>query len=99
MQAAVDYKIMYEEALSEITLLKHQLAELQRLIFGSKNERFIPTDQNSAQLSLSIQAEPVAQCNVIDAKKITYTRTRIDKKEIENLRDHPVRMKLPDHLE
>jgi transposase len=97
MQAAVDYKIMYEEALSEITLLKHQLAELQRLIFGSKNERFIPTDQNSAQLSLSIQAEQVAQCNVIDAKKITYTR--IDKKEIKNLREHPVRMKLPDHLE
>src|SRR5580704_16939784 len=97
MQAAVDYKIMYEEALSEITLLKHQLAELQRLIFGSKNERFIPTGQNSPQLSLSIQAEQVAQCNVIDAKKITYTR--IDKKEIENLRDHPVRMKLPDHLE
>ena len=84
---------MYEGALSEITLLKHQLAELQLIDFGSKNERFIPTDQNSAQLSLSILAEQVAQCNVIDAKKITYTR--IDKKEIEILREHPLRMKLP----
>lgn len=31
----------YEGLKSEITLLKYQLAELKRLIFGAKSERFL----------------------------------------------------------
>jgi transposase len=96
MQTAVDYKIKYEEAVAEIALLKHQLKELQRLIYGSKHERFIATENNPTQLSLDIQAEAVAQCNIIDVKKIEYTRIT---KEFVEKKEHPGRMKLPEHLE
>ena len=97
MQTAVDYKIKYEEALVEIASLKHQLTELKRLIYGSKQERFIPSSGASAsQLILDIQAETIAQCNIIDAKKIEYTRIH---KEIVEKKNHPGRMKLPEHLE
>jgi transposase len=94
METAVDYKIKYEEALTEIALLKHQLEELKRLIFGSKHERFIQSsDISSSQLILDIQTESVAECNIVDAKKIEYTRINVEKK------NHPGRMKLPEHLE
>src|SRR5207249_2541840 len=96
MQTAVDYKIKYEEALTEIALLKHQLKELQRLIFGSKHERFIPSDNHSAQLNLDIQAEEIAACKIIDAKKIECIRYT---KEVTEKKEHPGRMKLPEHLE
>lgn len=97
MQPAVNYKVKYEEALTEIALLKHQLKELQRLIFGSKHERFIPSGNNPPQLSLDIQAEEVAQCNIANAKKIEYTR--ITKEVTENKIQHPGRTRLPEHLE
>jgi hypothetical protein len=45
------------------------------MIFGSKHERFAPTDVNTSQLSLDIQAESVANCSVVEAKKISYTKT------------------------
>ena len=94
---AVDYKIKYEEALAEIASLKHQLNELKRLIYGSKHERFISSCYtSSSQLALDIQTESVAQCNIIDAKKIEYTRIN---KEIVEKKNHPGRMKLPEHLE
>ena len=35
---------------SEIESLKHQLSELQRMIFGAKRERFVPTDSNQGSL-------------------------------------------------
>jgi transposase len=97
IQAAVDYKTLYGEALTEIALLKHQLRELQRIIFGGKHERFIPSNNHPSQLSLNIQAEAIAQCNIIDTKKIEYTRTVTT--VTENKKEHPGRMKLPDHLE
>jgi transposase len=97
MQAAVDYKILYEESLVQIASLTHQLQELKRLIFGSKDERFVPSNNHLSQLSLDIQAEEVAQCEIADAKKIEYTR--LTKESRENKAQHPGRMKLPEHLE
>jgi transposase len=105
MQAAsiTDYKLRYEQAQSlnqtlqlQVIQLQQQLSQLQKMIFGSKQERFIPTDTNSAQLSLDIQAEPVAACSIASAQKISYTRTNtvVETKPIE----HPGRMKLPDSL-
>lgn len=64
------------------------------LIFGSKNERFVPANGCSSQLSLDIQADAVAQCNVIKAQKIEYIRNTT-----EVTRDHPGHTKLPEHLE
>ncbi len=106
IEAAVDYKTLYEEKEEENARLRyqtvsltHQLKELQRLIFGSRHERFIPSlpGNNPLQLTLDIQAEEVAQCNIIDVKKIEYIRTAAT--VAENKTQHPGRMKLPEHLE
>jgi transposase len=97
MQTAVDYKAKYEEALGQIACLQHRIDELKRLIFGSKNERFIPSpDSSPSQLTLDIQAETVASCTLTNTKKIEYIRTT---KEVTEKKEHPGRMKLPEHLE
>ena len=66
------------------------------MIFGSRHERFIPTDINTAQLALDIEAESIATSSVTEAKKISYVRSTvtIEQKPLE----HPGRMKLPEHL-
>jgi hypothetical protein len=102
MEATLDYKQLYEEQVRhsealqvQLAGLTHQLKELQRLIFGSRHERFTPDHHNPSRLPLGIEADPVAVCNVVDAKRISYTRTTTDTEP----KGHPVRMKLPDHLE
>ena len=93
----MDYKSLYEKSQFTNVALKLELDQLKRIIFGSKQERFVPANNNPSQLSLDIQAQEIAQCNISAAKKIEYIRTT---KEItENKKDHPGRMKLPDHLE
>lgn len=94
MQQATDYKVLYEEQQVKIELLQSELAQLKRLIFGSKTEQFTAAT-SPAQLSLEIQAEAVATTSVTKAQKIAYTRVQTETKPV----NHPVRMKLPDHLE
>lgn len=96
MQSTEDYKIKYEEALGEIALLKAELQQLRKMIFGSKHERFIASENNPSQLTLNIQAEQRAECNIVDAKKISYTKITT---EVTENKAHPGRMKLPEHLE
>jgi transposase len=103
MESTADYKKLYEQQTQKnnelnytIAALSHQLEQLQKMIFGRKHERFIASQSNPSQLSLDIQAQAVAQCNIADAKKIEYTR--ITKVITEN-KEHPGRMKLPEHLE
>ena len=93
-QEATDYKVLYEESAFEIASLKQELANLKRLIFGSKNERFIPAEACPSQLSLDMQAEAVGTCSVAKAQKIEYIRNTT---QVTN--DHPGRTKLPEHLE
>lgn len=66
------------------------------MIFGSRHERFVPADANTSQLSLDIQAESTATSSVVDAKKITYTKTTVATESKPMV--HPGRMKLPEHL-
>ncbi len=105
MQSALapDYKNLYEQksqAFDALQLtvieLQQQLDQLKKMIFGSRHERFIPSDANSPRLSLNIQAEAVADCNVVQAKKITYVRNdvAVERKPLQ----HPGRMKLPESL-
>lgn len=101
--AEVVDKKMYESLLDEhhqlkiaYTGLQQQLLQLQKIIFGSNHERFVPTEVNTAQLSLDIQAEATATCSVVEAKKITYTRTNVTVESKPLV--HPGRMKLPEHL-
>lgn len=78
----------YEQLKSEVTYLKHQLAELQRLIYGSKSERYIANDTN--QLSLFELPE---ETHVEEPKEeISYTRTKPENKK------QPLRMEIPSHL-
>lgn len=106
MQAAtsIDYKGLYEQQLGannrlqiRVVGLQQQLLQLQKMIFGSRHERFVPADTNPAQLSLNIEAEQAAaRCNVADAKQITYIKTSVSGQEKPLI--HPGRMKLPEHL-
>jgi transposase len=102
MEATLDYKQLYEqqvkhsEALQlQLSELTHRLQELQRLIFGSRHERFHADPPNPAQLPLGIETDAVAASSLVSAQKISYTRTTTDIEQ----KSHPVRMKLPEHLE
>ena len=105
IETAVDYKVLYEQSIKlheqfakdsslRITALQHELDNLKRLIYGSKNERFIPANGTPSQLSLAIEADAVAQSSIVNAARIEYTRNTI-----EVIKEHPGRTKLPEHLE
>ena len=101
--ADIDYKSLYEQKSAAydslqitVTELQRQLDQLKKMIFGSKHERFIPSEQNSSQLALGIQAESSATCNVVDAKRISYIKTNVAVEQ--RSLQHPGRMKLPESL-
>ena len=101
IETAIDYKTLFEQSVDQnkgnelkIISLQHELANLKRLIFGRKNERFIPSESVPSQLTLDIQADTLAACSVTKTQKIEYARnTTLITKE------HPGRTKLPEHLE
>ncbi|MFT5480163.1 MAG: transposase, partial [Bacteroidia bacterium] len=72
---------------SENAYLKHQLAELKRLIYGAKSERFILDSKDQLHL---FDQQPTEQ----DPKteQITYERNKAKKE------NPPVRTALPAHL-
>jgi len=76
--------------------LQQQLAQLQKMIFGSRHERFVPSDVTSSQLSLDIEAEATASCSIAEAKKISYIKTSLSVEQTPLV--HPGRMKLPEQL-
>lgn len=103
MEVAIDYKLLCEQKDEQIARLNyqiasltHQLNALNKAVFGSKHERFVPAT-NPAQLALDIQAEAIAQVSVTGEKKIEYTRPSTT--VTENKKEHPGRTKLPEHLE
>ena len=69
--------------------LKHRLNELKRLIFGSKSERFIPS--NELQLNLFDSSEE--EVPEIQKEEISYTREKPAKEK-----NRAIRTKLPSHL-
>src|SRR5215218_6335732 len=101
--SSIDYKSLYEQSqkqYSELQItyagLQQQLAQLQKMIFGSRHERFVPVQANTPQLALDIEADQTASCSVVEAKKISYTRTQVAIEQKPFV--HPGRMKLPEHL-
>ena len=97
MQAATakDYKELYEASILRIAKLESELAQLKKMIFGSRQERFVPLPSDHPQLSLGIEAEAVAR-SVVSTQKINYTRTNVTVEQQPLL--HPGRMKLPESL-
>jgi transposase len=94
IETATDYKTLYEGSILKIEALERELANLKRLIYSSKNERFIPSGVTPSQLSLDMQADAVAACSIVKAQKIEYVRNTT-----EVTKEHPGRTKLPEHLE
>jgi transposase len=97
MQAAptIDYKGLYEQSQLRVIALEQQLQQLQKMIFGSRQERFVPAAANHPQLALDIEQEATAS-RTTSHQQISYTRT-ISKLEQPPLL-HPGRMKLPESL-
>jgi len=99
LEDILDYKVQYEELHEKYDHLLQELAQLKKMFFGSKQERFVTGDDNKAnlQLSLGLDVETVIECNITATTEINYTRTKtevIDNKP----KAHPGRMKLADHL-
>jgi transposase len=75
---------------AEILYLKQELAQLKRMIFGSKSERHLGNDPS--QLSLGLGVETVAPPEK-ETEQITYTRNKTD-----NKKGSAIRLALPSHL-
>jgi hypothetical protein len=101
-----DYQQLYEQEVAvsaekearyeaRIMMLEHELEQIKKMIFGTRQERFIAVENNPAQLTLAMQAEEVQATSLSSAQKISYTR-----KGTQELKAAApaVRMKLPDHL-
>ena len=90
----LDYKSLYEAAQLQVMQLTLRVAQLEKMIFGSRHERFVPDNGAvSEQLALGLNAEAIGERRVTK-EEVTVTRTNIqvDKKA------HPGRMALPADL-
>lgn len=75
---------------AEIAYLKQELANLKRLIFGKKSERFIPADSN--QLDMELDGCEKLAVTEPETETITYERHTVSAK------NKPSRNVLPAHL-
>jgi len=80
----------FEALKSQNAWLKHQLAELKRLIYGAKSERHISANPDQATLF----ELPEEQTVETPTEQITYSRRKPQQEK-----KQPLRMELPSHLE
>jgi len=80
-----------QEREARILYLEQELAQLKRMIFGAKSERFIPDDPG--QLSLGLDIEQRKDTEQQETEDVAYTRNKSKKKK-----EIPVRLPLPSHL-
>ncbi|MDZ4709356.1 MAG: IS66 family transposase, partial [Saprospiraceae bacterium] len=85
-----------EELQLEISTLKLQLAQIRKMIYGSKQERFV-SQTHPEQLSLGIEDETEGVIASQSIQKINYQRVQPKPNPVPP--NHPGRNKLPDHLE
>lgn len=112
-QPPIDYKQLYEQQIaiiekmaqqieshdSRVAVLSAEVAQLRKLLFGVRTERFVPSPDATVaqlQLALNLSAETVAQCKITSATTVQYVRTRVE--VVAQPRKHPGRTKLPEHL-
>ncbi|UZR99478.1 IS66 family transposase [Chondrinema litorale] len=83
-----------KQLLEQVQLLKAELSELKRLIYGSKRERFIPSDTNSKQLTLPLDENVPAETPAKVKQTISYQRVAAGEKQPQGSSRQP----LPAHL-
>lgn len=95
MEAATtaDYKALYEELLPKYEALFYEVAQLKKMIFGSRHERFLPSSTES-QLTLDLAVDTIATAAQTEEITVTKTITKTASKPIV----HPGRSPLPAHL-
>jgi transposase len=74
---------------SNLNLLQAELAQLKRMVFGSRSERFVPAHPDQQVLLFDVPTQAV----VASEQTITYTRNATDKTT-----KHKGRLPLPAHL-
>jgi transposase len=90
LQAAKELEANNRHLKSENQYLQFRLAQLNRLIFGAKRERFV-SNETHGQMSLPFGAEE-KPAEEQEKETITYTREKKARK------NHPGRIPLPNHL-
>ena len=93
-EALIDYKEKYEALFIEYSNLRHELAQLKRLVFGSRHERFIPSIPQQ-QFALGLAVEKIETPSPVGIQTIEYTRKQ-KKESTEKIQTG--RMKLPADL-
>jgi transposase len=89
----MNYEALFAENLelkATILQLQFQLAQLQKLIFGAKSERFVPTTSDVNQLNLFGDIPVDDTITELEKQIITYDRKTPKK--------HEGRNEIPDHL-
>src|SRR3954464_4526136 len=93
---ALDYKVLYEQQKVEIAALRHELALLKKMIFGSRHERFEPGSAESNQLTLDLAVGAITTAAETETKEVTIAKTITKNKS--NPVIHPGRSPLPASL-
>jgi len=73
--------VAIERKRDRIIALSAELAQLRRMIFGTRTERFVPAPdatKGDLQLVLDLSAETIAQCKITSATTVEYIRTRVE---------------------
>ncbi|WP_420457840.1 IS66 family transposase [Neolewinella sp.] len=97
MEATVsraEYEAAIRQKQGQIDALRHELAELKRLIFGAKSERFVPATAAAAAKQMALWPPQVDPEEPVEPAKerISYQRRKTKAKP------HPGRTPLPEHL-
>lgn len=93
----IDYKKLYLQAQSEIASLTHELAQLKKLIFGSRQERFIvsPAAAGVTQGTLGLPDEVVTYLKITPETVVVHQPAKVE--IVTERKTHPSR-DLPAHL-
>jgi transposase len=83
-----------DDLVEKVIHLQHQVALLQKVVFGPRSERFKVTETPTNQLSLAVTTEPVAE---VEVKKTTVKEHDRAKVKVE-AKKHPGRTPLPSSL-
>ena len=76
-----------EELIDEVVQLKHQVALVQKLVFGPRSDRFkVAAEVPVNQLSLGVSSEPLAE---VEVKKTTIKEHDRTKTKL-NAKKHPL---------